>query len=289
MSDLLTWTDDEWNRVRQTVHDEAMRARVAEQFLPLFGPLPPDTQMVPANTLDYSDPGAGLRMTVTDFESIRLATLSVNVYLKNAQVSDPELTSALIMFRRAADIVARIEDATIFNGQKATGEGPKAGADVQQVWKMSGGQASDGLIGAGQANKEKVAAGSTTAEFGQNVFQAIVRAINKIEAQGHHGPFACAMGDDLFTAITTPMPDSMVLPRDSILPFLDAPLLRSSAVPKKKAVLVSLHGAPVEIVQPNDISVRYLQATPEAEHVFRVQQRFVLRVKEARAVATIEA
>ena len=289
MSDLLTWTDDEWNRVRQTVHDEAMRARVAAQFLPLFGPLPPDTQMVPANTLDYSDPGAGLRMTVTDFESIRLSTLSVNVYLKNAQVSDPELTSALIMFRRAADIVARIEDATIFNGQEATGKGPKAGDEIQKVWKMSGGQESDGLIGAGEKNKVKIDKPGVGFKLGQQVFEAVVDAINKIEAQGHHGPFACVMGDKLFTAITSPVPDSMVLPRDSILPFLDAPLLRSSAMPEKKAGLVSLHGAPVEIVQPSDISVRYLQATPEAEHVFRVQQRFVLRVKEARAVATIEA
>ena len=31
-------TDDQWNRIRQIVHDEALRARVAASFLPLYGP-----------------------------------------------------------------------------------------------------------------------------------------------------------------------------------------------------------------------------------------------------------
>lgn len=289
MSDLLNWTDDEWNRVRQTVHDEAMRARVAAQFLPLFGPLPADTRMVPANVLDYPTVGGEERMAVTDYESIRLITLSVNVYLKNAQANDPELTSALIMFRRAADIVARVEDAVIFTGQEDAGKGPKGGlSQVQSVWKISGGQESPGLVGTGEKhNKVKIKAPDADNTLGQRIFQSVVDAINAVEGKGYHGPYACVMGDDLFSAINAPMPNSMVLPRDSITPYLDAPLLRSSAVPKNKAVLVSLHGAPVEIVAPSEISVRYLQATTEAEHLFRVQQRFVLRVKEGRAVATL--
>ena len=77
----------------------------------------------------------------------------------------------------------------------------------------------------------------------------------------------------------TPLPNSMVLPRDSILPFLDGPLLRSSTLPANKAVLVSLLGAPVEIVVPSDIAVKYLQTSAEGEHVFRVQQKLHLRIK----------
>ena len=95
------------------------------------------------------------------------------------------------------------------------------------------------------------------------------------------------MGDKLFTAVTRPVPQSMVLPRDSIIPFLDGPLLRSSTVAEGSAVVVSLQGAPVEIVVPSDISVRYLQTTAESEYVFQVKQKFVLRVKEPSAVATI--
>lgn len=285
MTDTPTLSEDQWNTVMQTVHDEALRARVAASFLPLFGPLAGDVQTVPRNEFNY---GAGGRMEVLDYENIRLATLSVNVYLKNAQLADPELTSAMIMFRRAAEIMARVEDAVIFNGQVDVDNGPPSGlsSQMQDVYRISGGQKSKGLLGVA-GNKVRIKAPNKTYDLGQQVFNAVVEAIQKIEGQGYHGPFACVLGDALFTAINTPMPNSMVLPRDSILPFLDAPLLRSSALRENWGVLVSLRGAPVEIVVPSDITVRHLTTTLEAQHVFRVQQKFVLRVKEQGAVATI--
>ena len=42
----VPWTDEQWALVMQTVQKEASRARVAATFLPLFGPLPPDTDFV---------------------------------------------------------------------------------------------------------------------------------------------------------------------------------------------------------------------------------------------------
>ena len=32
-------SDAQWDGIRRVVHDEAMRARVAASFLPLYGPL----------------------------------------------------------------------------------------------------------------------------------------------------------------------------------------------------------------------------------------------------------
>ena len=52
---------------------------------------------------------------------------------------------------------------------------------------------------------------------------------------------------------------------------------------------MSLQGEPVEIVVPEDISVRFLQTTLDNLHVFRVSQRFVLRVKEPKALAFFSA
>jgi len=42
----LQWTDDQWNRVRQVVYEEARKARVAGNVLPLYGPLDPDSRYV---------------------------------------------------------------------------------------------------------------------------------------------------------------------------------------------------------------------------------------------------
>lgn len=293
MTETLNWTEEQWGRVRQTVHDEALRARVAASFLPLFGPLPADTQAVPVNVLvdQEEEPGAQMRLAVNDYDMMRLATLSINVYVRNAQAADPELTSALMMFRRAADLVARLEDAIIFNGQDGVGMGPPNAPetlDVPPVYKISGGGSYQGLLSAGQENAAGGQLSGDPAVDGPAVFSAIVHAISNIERKGHFGPFACVLGDDLFRAVTTPMPGSMVLPRDSILPFLDGPLLRSSTIPTNQGVVVSLLGNPVELVVPSDISVRFLQTTADGENVFRVQQKFVLRIKEQRAISTLQ-
>jgi uncharacterized linocin/CFP29 family protein len=289
------WGADEWNKVRQTVHDEALRARVAASFLPLYGPLADDVQTVPANRLDVvANDGLGgpapERMAVDDLDVLRLCTLSVNVVLNSQQAADPELSSALIMFRRAADMIARVEDALIFNGQPGPGAGPLAGvAGVPPVLHVSGGCANPGLLTAntnGGASPVKIPSQKGVAQ-GEDVFSAVVDAVGRLEGTGHLGPFACVLGEKMFLAANRPMPNSMVLPRDSILPFLDGPLLRSSAMPADKGVVVSLQGAPIEIVAPRDIAVKYLQTTLEAKHVFRVSERFVLRVKEPAATIAL--
>ena len=127
MTDALDWNEDQWSAVNKAVHDEALRARVAASFLPLYGPLPADTQSVPLNKLSLVDNSSGAskeRLDVNDYDTLRLTTVSVNVYLKGAQVADPELAAAQIMFRRAAAVVARVEDDIIFNGQPVPDKPP---------------------------------------------------------------------------------------------------------------------------------------------------------------------
>jgi len=292
MTEALEWGEEQWGVVNKAVHDEALRARVAASFLPLYGPLPADTQSVPLNKLELIKdvPGAKMRLGVNDFDTTRLSTVSVNVHLKSAQTADPELAAALIMFRRAAAIVARVEDEIIFNGQPGTGEAPVpapgAPAALPPVYTVSGGGEFEGLLQAGESqpisgkSKKKPATGP-------EVFEAVVAGINQLESLGYLGPYACVMGNGLFQAVTTPLENSMVLPRDSILPFLDGPLLRSGMLPVNQAVLVSLQGAPVEIVVPSDIAIKYLQTSADGEHIFRVQQKFRLSIKEAQAISTI--
>ena len=42
----LNWTDEQWNKVRQVVYEEARKARVAGNVLPLYGPLEPDARYI---------------------------------------------------------------------------------------------------------------------------------------------------------------------------------------------------------------------------------------------------
>ena len=61
---------DERARVNEAIQEEASRVRVAAPFLPLFGPLAPDTDFVRAEIIP-DEP----RLRIQDRDTIQLATL----------------------------------------------------------------------------------------------------------------------------------------------------------------------------------------------------------------------
>jgi uncharacterized linocin/CFP29 family protein len=289
----ISWGDAEWSRIRAVVHDEALRSRVAASFLPLYGPLPQGLESVPVNKMKVVEGlGGPDRLEVDDYTTERLVSVSVNVHLKNHMLADPDLTVAIDLFRRAANIVARVEDAVIFKGMPLPPSPPEEdeeaeGKSLPDVYRVSGPTSHPGLLAS--ARRHAVATyHKEDDKRGQAVFDAIVKAVLKAEAQGFHRPFALVLGHALFTDLNRPIPHSMVLPRDAVPPFTEGPLLRSSELPPESGLLISLQGNAVEIVVPSDISVRYLQADLDGGHVFRVSQRFLLRVKDKGAIVAIE-
>jgi len=78
-----------------------------------------------------------------------------------------------------------------------------------------------------------------------------------------------------------------VLPSDRIRPLIEGPLVRTGTLPPRDGVLVSLAGKPVEIVVAGEIAAKFLQVSAEPRWIFRVSERFVLRVKERDAIETL--
>jgi uncharacterized linocin/CFP29 family protein len=111
----VPWTDEQWARINKVVQEEASRARIAATFLPLLGPLPGDTDFVREERIQFAPPPAP-PLGIQDRPVIQLATLQVRVQVRGAQMADPEMTSVLALFRRAANVLARLEDAVVFRG-----------------------------------------------------------------------------------------------------------------------------------------------------------------------------
>ena len=277
----VPWTEAQWARVRSVIQDEAARARVGATFLPLVGPLPPSTDYVPLDTIDYGTPGTP-RLSIDDKKTVQLATLQVRVFLRGAQVADPDLASALQLFRRAANVLARLEDEVVFNGLSAAGQPPPPALAVAQI---VGGERTDGLVNGEPFRFPRPA---STADMGGALVAAVSASIGELEAAGHFGPFAVVLGHDFFTAVQTPSPGSLVLPQDRIIPFLaGGPLLRSSTLAVDVGVVLALGAAPVELVVATDVALNFLQVTDEPQFVFRVYEKILLRIKEAKAVKVI--
>ncbi len=282
----VPWTDEQWTRVSQVIQQEASRARVAAAFLPLFGPLPASTDFVRSELISYPHIGHDRerqRIAIADRDTMRLPTLQVKVYVRSAQMADPEMTSVLALFRRAANVLARLEDALIFNGQRDEDQGPPRGLDgLPAVWDILGGETRRGLLSHEEEPQIHILAD------GNSLVRGVSSSIGMLESSGHFGPFAVVLGQKLFVAAQTPNRDSLVLPQDRIIPFLGGgPLLRSSTLPEDCGVVVALGGAPVELVVATDVSLAFLQLTTDPLFVFRVFEKIVLRIKEPNAIVAL--
>ncbi|MGH3963350.1 MAG: encapsulin [Pseudonocardiaceae bacterium] len=288
----LPWTDEQWAMVQRTVQESARKARVASSFLPLVGPLPDGQASVPALAMSFPAvqpyPGeAPNRLEVDDGQTLRLMTIACNVYLKTQQAEDPDLASAKQMLSRAADVIGRLEDAIVFNGEPDEGTPPENTGGIPTVYTVRGGQNNPGLLGDEGLECEQtvyLAGGSA------DLVRAVVASIEDLEGRGHYGPFACVLGHTLYEAANTPSEGSLVIPSDRIVPFLDGGALRrSSIVPDEQGVVVALAGSPIDLVVACDVHVSFVQLTLEPRYVLRVSERFVLRMKQPDARCRLTA
>jgi uncharacterized linocin/CFP29 family protein len=273
----VPWTEEQWARVNQAIQEEAQRARVAAKFLPLYGPVPPDTDFVRSRKIVRI---ANEPLSIADKGTIELSTLQLKVALRGAQLADPEMGSVLSLFRRAANIIARVEDAFVFRGQPGPDELPPDTDDLGA--EMSGGQESPGLIDVGDEIGPPVGDGAT-------LVTAVTAAVSHLEAGGHFGPFAVLLSQSFFVMAQQPTPGRpQVTPQDQIVPLLGGgPLLRSSAIPDGRGIVVALGGEPIEIVVATDMSVQFLQVTTSPNYVFRVYEKLALRINDENAVASL--
>jgi uncharacterized linocin/CFP29 family protein len=285
----VSWTDEQWARVNQVIQEEASRARVAATFLPLIGPLPADTDFVRSEAITYPPqvpPPPPQKLAIRDRDTIQLATLQVMVSVRGAQMADPEMASVLALFRRAANVLARLEDSVVFRGLIQTPAGLTPPVLPPQIWEILGGQVSDGLLAPAGFLPVTVPGVSGTPAV-PDVTTAVSDAIGQLESNGHFGPFAVVLDQKLFLSVQTPT-GTLVLPQDRIIPFLGGgPLLRSSTLPDDSGVVVALGGRPVELVVATDVCLQFLQVTVDPLFVFRVCEKLALRIKEANAIATL--
>lgn len=275
MNSQIDWTSEQWDQIQQLVADEVSKVSVAGSFLACCGPLEQSATVVRSQRLsDQSAP-----ITVDDVATLQLWTLTVQVELKQRQLAEEHLTGATSVFRRAANLLARAEDAIVFNGlrQGDPTEEQLQNSRIPLQCQVSGGQRLDGLVGA---------ANGTSGRAGRReLVRGVASAIATLEQNGHLGPFACILGQVAFVEANTPMPGSLVLPKDRIEPMLGTQLLRSSTLDTKQVVVVSLAGDPIDVVVATSPTVQFLNVSNEARYLFRVYEKFVLRIKEEGAVS----
>jgi uncharacterized linocin/CFP29 family protein len=240
------------------------RVRVAGSFLPIYGPLPPSTQVVPSEVIKPDDG------SVDDRATAALIEIDLPVKLSRQQVREEDLSSALLQFRRRATQLGQLEDWFIFNGtypsieplpaavpafaaedkrglpdyrpelahlnakdpdQRARISGiptpiDAATRDLQLAGMRQRNPGSLGLIEGPRVQRAQPAWDKTN----EGLMEAIVRAINSLEDNGYVAPYVCVFGREPFQEAFNPIHDSTVLPRDRIEPLIGRELLHASGI-----------------------------------------------------------
>ncbi|HKO91073.1 MAG TPA: encapsulin [Polyangiaceae bacterium] len=314
----LPWSDQQWDCINQAVYEEAARTRVAAKFLRPTKAAPTDVA-VPRYSLQPGlaplVPAAAApavvqnRLLVNSMPDVPLTTLSMLVYVRSHEAADPELQAAQTMFRRAAALIARAEDALMFNG-RALGL-PIFGAPPQVQVTGALPATQDGLVRAAAAvfpavpppplgvpfnvprNNALVAglvgaAGSVAAATGAALVAELTTAITLLKSAAYSPPYALVLANDLYEAINTPAAASLTSVRPTIQRLLeDGPLLHSDLITGGWGVLVSYDRMEVEQVVASDIGVRFLYVSEEPRFVFRVSVRTALRVRDWEAIVNL--
>jgi uncharacterized linocin/CFP29 family protein len=264
------WTEAQWNRVREEVLQAWQRVRVAGSFLPIYGPLPPSTQVVPSEVLKPNG-------SVDDRATAGLVEIALPVTLSRQQIREEDLSSALLQFRRRATQLGQLEDWFVFNGTypsmvlsaralRKFARKRKAGlpdyrpelpylkdlarsqwapmsgtptpiAGVDQRYQIEGmlqrNPGALGLIEGPRVKREREQARQARDKKpldNNGLMQAIVEAINSLEKDGYVAPYVCVFGRNPFEAAFISIKKSTVLPRDRIEPLIGRELLHGSAI-----------------------------------------------------------
>jgi uncharacterized linocin/CFP29 family protein len=277
----LNWSDAQWQKVNDAVTEAFSKASVASAFLPMYGPLAGSAEIVrnerlqqvasstpstpPKISLDRDHPGVNLK----------LVNVTVNVELSSEQVADETLSNAILAFRRAANILALEQDRIVFEG---FGQGPRG---TDSVFVANKPDPQRGLADLPARRRFSSLDVATNRPRGRAVVRAVVNAIHRLEDSFNPAPFACVLGNTLYEDAYDPS-KSLVLPADRITPLLKSgPLLRSGKMNNDAGIVVSLSGNAVDIVVGTPPTVQFLQRAVDAKFLFRVYERFALRIRDA--------
>jgi uncharacterized linocin/CFP29 family protein len=260
------WSEAQWNRVREEVLRAWQSVRVAGSVLPIYGPLPPSTQVVPSEKIQPDG-------SIDERSVAALLEISLPVKLSRQQVKEDDLSGALLQFRRRAVQLGQLEDWYVFNGtypyklapSKAVADlikepyrprypflrtldadikdvlrgvpQPIGDQDLQREGLLMRNPGALGLIeGAREVDQKRTGNSISSWDIRRSrldyagLLNAVVDAISTLEQHGYVAPYACVVGRGVYAGANKPAEPSTVLPRDRLEPLIGGEMLHAAAI-----------------------------------------------------------
>jgi len=280
MSDFLGYNEnplrpEEWDRLNETVIQVARRTLIGRRFIDLYGPLGPGVQTVPNDQFVGAEKGAvdlvgevetgNVFADRRTFKTIPLVYKDFLLHWRDIEAARTHnMPLDVSAAAGAAAFCAMREDDLIFYGDEKLGyEGLLTAAGRTQMELYDWTQAGNG-------------------------FRNVVEATERLNANGHFGPYAMVCSPRLYALLHRIFEKTGVLEVQTIRELLVDGIYQSNRLRGDVAVVISTGRENLDLAVAMDMAVAYLGAE-RMNHPFRVIESVLLRIKHPDAICTIGA
>ncbi|MBO8165197.1 MAG: bacteriocin family protein [Brevibacillus sp.] len=264
---------EEWEQLDETIVEMARRQLVGRRFIDIYGPLGEGVQTVTNDIYEESRfgnlslRGESLEMT----QPSRRVSLTIPILYKDfmlywrdvAQARTLGMPLDLSAAANAAAGCALMEDDLILNGSPEF--------DLPGLMNVKG-----------RLTHIK----SDWMESG-NAFADIVEARNKLLKMGHSGPYALVVSPELYSLLHRVHKGTNVLEIEHIRSLVTDGVYQSPVIKGRAGVLVATGRHNLDLAIAEDFDSAFL-GDEQMNHLFRVYECVVLRIKRPSAICTLE-
>jgi uncharacterized linocin/CFP29 family protein len=279
-----------WDRIREAIAEEAKRTKVFAKLLPCVGPFP-DALTIPSDTTGFDE--ANDRLTVNEGETTAFTESMVQLGLTAKQVqNEGELKTAVTLSIRAANLLSQAQDNLLAQGDAARQLEPLRSGRVS----LQNGPPAAGLVRIDPPAEQIVAVQPTSVDpkrYGEHTFEAVATAYTRLYAAGFPPPYGVVLPPFPYADAWSGPPGTLIATADRIAPLATAGFLPSGALPVQQpdnpespstGLVLAPGGNTMDLAVGIYPTMIFEQNDNRGVFVFRVYERFALRIKDPAAI-----
>lgn len=265
---------EQWEKIDKKVTDTARSLLIGRRFLHIYGPLGSGVQSVSLDLIEYNEDTKSDFFGDSDTSVVKAGErkfAAIPMIYKDFSISWRDLENEkqfgmpldMAPVSAAAYGLSKKEDNVIFNGNEEFGYPGLLNINGRQIVKKGDWLQKD------------------------NPFKDVASGLELLVSNGIDGPYALVVSPDLYTQMQRVQEGTGVLVIDRVKNLVDGRLFQSNILGQNRAVLVASASHNMDVVVGQDIITAYL-GPEQLNHIFRIFETILLRVKRPSAVVTFE-
>lgn len=265
--------ETQWHELDETIIENARRNLVGRRFIDIYGPLGSGVQTIindvyentglgkidlHGESLEVSNPSRRVNVTIP------LLYKDFQLYWRDlAQAKTLDIPIDFSAAANASSQLALLEDDLIFNGSKQF--------DIEGLMNVKGRLT--------HIRNDWMKSG--------NAFADVVEARNKLLQMGNTGPYALVVSPELYALLHRVHEGTNVLEIEHIREIVSDGVFQSPVIKGNAGVVVATGRQNLDLAIAEDFDSAYMD-TENMNHIFRVYQSIVPRIKRPSAICTLE-